>query len=243
MSISYQKLGKAIALRSNQLRDGVDAAALEADYSAADLDDIMDGADVPYTALKTDIINVEAAIAAMIGISSNTVLRSSLMLEADVDSGEPLRTNVGAKKFYGKFDGVFDADTDMPLKFTDQETVERRITNPGGFFKVKQNIYAFVGTKIIYFCSSGYAVIRGVGWSRAVAEAAFDAEGDSVMHDSLFLLWQNMALGNLAQEKFFMEAAGFYNSLAEKNARDVGLAFNPSAITEAVTTNKETRNA
>lgn len=259
MAISYPLLGKAIALRANQLGDAATAAELEAAYSGEDLDDIMEGVDVPYTALKTDILNVAAAIVAMIGNSSNELLRSAFRAEVPVESGGALPTSKGTKKFYGKFDGVFSASSGYPLKFTDKETVQRRLRNAGAFFKLHQNLYAIEGTTIIYVCSpngggvcscqttcscrSGDAVIRGVAWSRGTEAALFDAKGDSLLPDQTALLWQNMVLANISQEKFFREAAAFYNGLAAQNARDIGLVFDPGAISEVVTTNKENRNA
>lgn len=76
MGIAYKKLAFAIALRANQLTDALTAADLNTAYED-DLSNAMDGMEVPVKALKTDIINVEAEIAAMIGQSANIQLRSA----------------------------------------------------------------------------------------------------------------------------------------------------------------------
>lgn len=267
MSILYQQLGKSIALRANQLSDGISAASLETDYDTGVLSDIMDGVEVPYSALRNDILTAEAQIAAMIGNSSNNQLRAALMAESPVlimrdNKFVDIPIDGSHGKFMGKFDGLFNAATHLPLQLVDKYVLIRRIRNAGSFFKLKWDLYAIEGTRVLFTCApksstcscsetdctctKAKAYFRGCAWSKTRAEKQFDLEsglGKSVLPDQCADLWRNMVLSNIVQENFFTGEASYYGQKAEQSAAAIGLVFDPNATTDVVVTNTENDNA
>lgn len=269
MSIIYQKLGKSIALRANQLSDAISATTLETNYSTnANLDSIMDGVEVPYSALRNDIITAEAQIAAMIGNSSNNLLRAALMANSDIlimKDNKPLDIPVigTSGKFMGKYDGLYNAVTHLPMQLMEKQVVLRRMRNSGDFFRIKYDAYFVEGTKVFFTCApaasscscttgtdctctKAKAYFRGVAWNKTKAETNFDQAdglGKSVLPDQCADLWRNMVLAGIAQENYFEAQASFYGQKAEQSAIAIGLAFDPNKAAEVVATNTENENA
>lgn len=264
MPILYEKLAKSIALRANQLTDSQVTATLEAAYAATgNLASIMEGMELPYTALKQEVLAQELVIATMIGECANALLRRSLAYSSSVESGADIPTYAGAKsagiKYLGKFDGLFNEASDLPLTLMGKHIVMRQIRNVGGFYKVKHDCYCIEGTRVYYSCTdaslsdcgcetscncdSGTAYFRGVAFSPTAASTAFTANGSSVLPDQVEPLWRNMVLANLAQENWFQNAAGGYAQQAAQNAQDIGLIMQPAAFEEVLMTTKENENA
>ena len=266
MSIFYQKLGKSIALRANQLSDAIAASTLETNYGTGDLETIMDGVEVPYSALRNDIINAEAQIAAMIGNSSNNLLRAALMADSEtliMRDNKPLNIpTVGtAGRFFGKFDGIYNAATHNPLELVEKQALLRRMRNAGSFFRLKWDHYFIEGTKVFFTCApksttcsctetdctctKAKAYFRGVAWSKTKAETQFDLAneaGKSVLPDQCADLWRNMVLASIAQENYFKAQASYYGQKAEQSAMAIGLVFDPNAAADVVATNTENDN-
>jgi len=219
--------------------------------------------EVPYAALKEDILVVEAEIATMIGFSSETTLRAALAATGAVNkSGDPVPTlDTRGRRFLGKPDGLFNVKSGLPLQLMDKQTVLRRMRNSGSFYKIKHDIYAIEGTRVYYdcgksrqtcgctcgtsstcSCAAGRAELHGVAWSRSKAETDFDALGNSVLPIETGLLFRDMVLANLAQENWFAGEAGNYAQLAQQSAINIGLQYNAPALTDVVATNTENTN-
>ena len=172
MSIRYIDIARFVALRADLIADG-DSAAREAAYSAANLEAQTDSPNVPYSALKHDILAREAELVEMIGNSSNAIYRSALQQQSGLlasGDGVPLTGNIG--DFYGAFDAVVDSGTGLPLREMPLQTVLRRIANPNDTFKLAVGYYAREGTEIYHTATN--VRIRGVGWDRDAQDAAFD---------------------------------------------------------------------
>lgn len=261
MPLPYVNLAKSIALRANQLGDAEDAVDLNTAYRDSDLVDIMDGMEIPYAALREDILVVEAEIATMIGFSSEATLRAALATKAYVKSGDALPTlDERSRRFLGKPDGLFNVKSGLPLQLMDKQTVLRRMRNSGSFYKIKHDIYCIEGTIVIYdcgksrsvcgcscqasacSCAAGRAELRGVAWSRSYAESSFDAFKSSVLPIEAGLLFRNMVLANISQENWFTGEAQNYGQLAIQSARNIGLDYNAPALTDVVATNTENTN-
>lgn len=239
MAINYQNLAKSIALRAGQLADGLTAAILDTSYATQPLQTIMQGVDVPYSALKQDILNVEQELVSMIGNSANSQLRSAFNADTEVESGDdiPVYASSG-KPYYGQFDGLFNSVTDDPLILMPIHVVKRRKRNAGGFYRLKQDCYALEGTKVYFVCSSadaggcscvnecscrtGSAYFRGCAWNPTAASANFET-GESLLPPQMATLWQNMVLARLVQENWFSGEASYYDNLVQENVRNVGL--------------------
>lgn len=216
MAIPYQNIAKAVAIRANQITDG-SPADIEAAYAAASIEPAMDGVEVPYSALKQDILAAEKELAAMIGASSNSLFKIALSSESDaIESGDDLpEFDDAGVPFIGNFDAICDADDGNPLTEQPKQQVLRRIENPGNFFKLPYYGYFFEGTKIFFKCPSDSAVVRGCSWDLAAAEALFDAESESPLPQEVEVLWACKVLENLPRENWFVPEAQYYSGLVE----------------------------
>jgi len=242
----YHNLAKAILLRAGQMVDGVDADALNTTYSGL-LADMAGGVEVPLTALRRDILAVEALVAAMIGQSSNAQLRMAIAGEAGVSSGDDVPTSADTGgKFVGKFDGLFNDDDDTSLALMEGHVVDRRIANKGTFYRIDLNGYYIDGTKVFFQCSGGDAYFRGCVWNQTQAETEYDeagGTGTSVLPYQCELIVQNKVLANIAQENWFTTEAANYNAMADAAARDIGLLPEPAKQDELLATTEENKNA
>jgi hypothetical protein len=209
--INYQHIAKAVALRSNQIEGG-DAAAREAAYAAADISASMDGVEVPYSALKQDILAAEAELASAIGMDPNSVYRSSLMGESSNlvnESDVPVEDDAGVQ-FVGMFDGVYDASDNKVLRRKPVEVVQRRIDNPGGFWVRDAYAYAVEGTVLLHTRQSVY--FRGCVWDRDTQDAMYDLQSVSPLPQELAVLWADLVLMGLPQEGWFQTEAELFAS-------------------------------
>lgn len=215
--INYQNIAKAVALRAAQIEGG-DANARDLAYEHGDVGEKMDGVEVPYSALKNDILAVEQELAEMVGNSNNAIYRNALAIVSanvagNVVAGADIPTaNASSIPFIGSFDSINDAVTGKPLTEMPLQWVLRRIENKNSFFKVPAFKYAFSGTKIYHTVAN--AVFRGCGWDYATQFAQFDALGTSPLPPALETLWICKVLGGLAQESWFVEESVFYSRLA-----------------------------
>ena len=261
MGVGYVNLAKSIALRANQLGDTTSAVDFNTNYRDGDLQTIMQGLEVPFSALREDILATEAEVAVMIANSSVTPLRRKIFGDAVIVSGDdvPSADDGNLGPFIGKPEGVFNKATDNPLQLMDKQTVLRRIRNSGKFFRITHDIYCIEGTKIFFACAaknavcncgctpaspcqSGEALYRGCAWSRSRAETAFTAKGESILPIEVGLLWRNMVLANISQENWFTGEAQNFGAFAQQSARTLGLEPDPSMMNDVVATNMENKN-
>jgi hypothetical protein len=239
--IIYHDLAKAIALRAGQIVDAVAAADIETAYSGP-LADLLAGVEVPYSALKRDILAAEALVASMIGESSNIQLRAALVGEGSVASGDQIPTDDDQNRpFVGKFDGLFSDGDDLPIPLRERSVVMRAIRNSGGFLRLNPRGYCLEGSMVFFSNGTSDAYFRGVCWSRQHASDQYDvgAAGKSVMPPQVELLWQDIVLGNMAQENFFENEAAGYRAMAADNAQAIGLTMDPATASDAIQTNTE----
>lgn len=174
MAIPYRNIVRAVLLRANQFADG-DAAARETSYQG-DPEDEITGIEVPYSALKQDILAVEKELAEMIGNSNNAIYRAELEAQSltPIASGDEIPIVCDRGYFVGAFDSVLDAATgtipcrEMPLQF-----VLRRNDNPGTFWRATARYYAREGSRLFHTCAAG-VYIRGVGWDYDTQSVLFD---------------------------------------------------------------------
>ena len=222
MSIPYQNIAKAVAIRAHQIVGG-NAATREAAYAAASIEPSMTGTALPYSALKQDILAMEKELAALIGNSSNSLFKIALVGESDaISSGEELpEFDDAGVSFVGSFDAIVDAHNGTPLTEKPKQEVLRRIENPGSFFRLPYYGYFFEGTQIFFKCSTSTVYIRGCSWDFAAAEALFDAESESVLPQELEVLWACMVLENLPREGWFINEAEVYSNLVSSKKSDI----------------------
>ena len=213
MSIAYQRIARAVALRADMFIDG-DKAARETAYTTATVATQLDSALVPPSALKQDILAIEQEIAEIIANSTNAMYRAALAIQsANVASGGNVPTANGSSvPFIGTFDGVFDSADNTPMREMPLQVVLRRVANPNSTWKVAVRYFAIEGTKIFHTTTNVY--FRGCGWLYATQSAAYDANGNSLLPSVLEGLWVCKVLARLAQNGWFVPEAQWYQNLA-----------------------------
>lgn len=219
MSIAYQNICKAVALRANQIIGG-DASERNTAYQNGNIATQLDGVDVPFAALKQDVLAVEKEIAEMIGKDTSSIYRAYLQgTTAFLGSGGAVPVNNGTanNNFVGVWDGVYDGTDNLPLTEMPIQVIKRRNRNSNGFFKSAVYFYKIDGSRIYHTRTTVY--LRGCLYNAATQSTAFDAFGNSVLPDALENLWIAKVLSGLAQENWFVENASYYRSLvADKEA-------------------------
>lgn len=220
MSIPYPNIAKAVALRANQLKDAVDATALDTNFSGG-LSANMDGMEVPYTALKLAVLGSEKRIVGLIGRCSLPILRRPLQgVTANIVSGAIVpQLSATNAEFFGTFSGVYDMGNNTPLTEKTKTEVLRRIRNTGGFYKLDQYIYAWDGLRLFHTRPSVY--LEGVAWSLTAQTTAFDTFGNSPLPAELESFWVADVLANLPQENWFISESQVYLNLAQKGEQQL----------------------
>lgn len=223
MSIPYLNVAKAVALRANQLRGGNASARVSAyGYSTVSaFTSALDGVDVPYQALKQDILAQEAIIASMIGNSTNPIFRAALAGQSSVLVSSPVSIPAAgvSAPFVGALDGFYDQGDNTPLTEGDKREIDRFTKNPGSFWVVPKYQYHVEGRTLYHTRTS--VVAKGCVWDRTVQAAAYDADGSSPLPQEMESLWVARVLANLPQEDWFVAEAGLYSQLAMKYEQEL----------------------
>lgn len=222
--IEYQDILKAIALRAGQMAEGTPAAR-EVAY-AGDAASALDGAEMPYSALKAEILAAEAEIAEMVGNSTNAIYRTALASDsAAIPSGGQIPgTDQYLNAFVGSFDGIFDVTTDTPLREQPLQLVQRRIAHDGTAFRIPAFWFAKEGSRIYHTVSNVY--FRGCAWDRDTQETAFDLPA-TVPADPSY----GTADVDAGTDTFTLAAHGFWTGLKHRHVKAT-LGTLPSPLVE-----------
>lgn len=221
MSLAYKNICNGVILRANLLSGG-SAATRETAYAAADIEAKITSTEVPYSALKQDVLAAEKEIAEMIANSSNSLYKAPMSSSsALLASGDAVPyQDADGKEFIGSITGVFDSTTDRPLTEASKQEVYRYLQAESiqSFYTIPAYHYAFDGDRIITTVSGFY--VKGCIWDAAARAAAFDAKGLSPLPQATENLWICKVLGGLAQEEWFVSEAQVYANLAREKEAD-----------------------
>lgn len=220
MPIAYKNIFNSVALRAGLITDG-SPAAIETAYAAASLSAKIDSTEVPYSALKQDILKSEKEVAELIANSNHTIYKAKLASHSTIyNSGEPIPpVDVNNKEFIGSITGVFDGDTGRPLtekkiqeiyRYTMTEAAASFFTVPVFFYAIDGNVIITTGTKFY---------TKGCIWDAAARETAFGDAGVSPLPSSLENLWICKVLGTMAQAGWFIQEASLYAQMAAQMER------------------------
>lgn len=173
MPIAYADIFRAVALRAKQLGDGF-STDIETFYTAALFQDEVDGVETPRSALKQDILATEAELASMIASSNNQLFKRALAtISSDVASGDEIPIeDVHGWRFLGAYDAILNSETGVPLSEQPRQVVERRIANPGSFYKIPRDYFYIDGTIVQHTCEN--VVFRGCAWDYATQSNLYD---------------------------------------------------------------------
>lgn len=174
MSIKYLNIAKAVALRSNQLADASEASALEALY-AGDLMAAMDGMEIPYSALKQQILASEKRIAGFVARLKNPVLKRGLYGRTANISHKGLVPDVDQNNYQwiGNFGSVIDASTGEELTEKPKQEVRRlRRLATAGVLQTPVLHYNLAENRLFHTVTSAY--LEGCVWDYATQSTAYD---------------------------------------------------------------------
>lgn len=215
MAIAYSIIQREAALRTAQLI-GTDQATLEAAYAGA-WASALDGAEIPLSSIKNQILNIESEIAHIIASDTSHPYRTYIYGRsatlANLDN-TPTVDN-GSNPFIGVFDSCSDETTDRPLTLMPTET----LTDYGNAFFDDTELwnYAIVGNTIQHTRPNG-AYLQGCVWNRTTQATAYDATGNSPLPPTLSNTWIAGVLANIVQVGWTdgAQAAGTYRGLYQQ---------------------------
>jgi len=196
MAIAYSTIRREVALRSAQL-SGTDQDSLETAYTTAIFADSLDGAEVPATSIKNQVISIEMELCHIIGSDASHPYRTFLYAKsadlANLDSTPAFDEN-GAP-FIGVFDSCADSATDRPLTLMPTETLtdyENDFFSDTALWN-----YCIVGNTIQH--TRPLAYLQGCSRATDDADADYDSDGESPLPQMLADVWISGVLANLGQ--------------------------------------------
>ncbi len=191
MPINYNTIKKQCALKLAQLI-GTDQSTLEASY-AGSWASVLDGAEIPITAFRDQILMVEKTFAEAIGDNPAHPARSLLYgVSAELSDGDQLpNTDAGGKEWVGVFDSVIDADDGKALTAQPVQTIAD--LNQSFFADIDVYNYAMFGNNI--FCTRPGIKLQGCIWDLAAQTALYASSGDSPLPQYLANGWVSGVVG------------------------------------------------
>jgi len=194
--ISYSIIQRETALRSAQLI-GVNQATLEAAYSGS-WASALDGAEIPLSSFKNQILNIESELAQIIAADSSHPYRTYIYGRSATLANLAGTPSVGINNdpFIGVFDSCADADTSRPLTLMPTET----LTDYDNAFFDDTELwnYSITGNTIQHTRPNG-AYLQGCIWNRTTQGTAYDANGSSPLPPILANTWIAGVLANIIQ--------------------------------------------
>lgn len=213
MAINPKRILAQAALRALQLT-GTAQATLETSYNTANLASVMDGADVPYSALRDAVLAVEAELAEVIANDKANPYRNLLYGRSeDLPSESQLPvTDQDGVRFVGIFSQVNDSTDNMPLTEQPVQVIRRFLR---GSYTTEIYNYAMLAGSIIHTRDNVY--LEGCVWSRTTALARMDTASTSLspLPTSLESTWVARTIAYLAQEGWLTSEAGYYSNFAQ----------------------------
>ena len=185
MSINYLTIKRQSALKLAQIV-GASQATLDAAY-AGNWATALDGAEIPITAFKDQILMIEKELAHIIGSDSSHPYRSFLYGRSDDLAnlaGTPIVSDQGYE-FIGVFDSVADAATNVPLTLQPTQTladVADTFFNDTSLF-----YYNVTGNQLRH--TREFAFFQGCVWDYSTQTNAYDSDGDSPLPQMLANTW------------------------------------------------------
>ena len=242
MAIPYLNIARAVLVRTGQLGDATDAAALETLYTGS-LVNALEGVEIPLSELKRLVIATEKQVADICCRQKNPILKMAFAASSgEIGTGDAIPVpNDGSAdgEWIGTLDGVYDADTDQPLTEKPKQSIirmNRRVT--AGELRLVPFHFAMDGKRFYHTRPEG-AYVAGYSWSQIARLAAYAANGDSLLHFSTENWWIAKSCANAAAEGWFVGEAGAYAQIAKDCEAEVKEGAIPSPILPDATAGSE----
>lgn len=214
MPIAYSIIRRELALRSSQLI-GKNQSTLEAAY-AGTWAGSLDGAEVPISSIKAQVINIEAELSHIIAADASHPYRTYIFGQSVplVNLAGTPTEDANNDPFIGVFDSVVDGSTGQPL--TLQPTEALKDFQDPFFDDVELYNYCIVGNTLQH--TRPTAILQGCVFNRTTAETDYDADGSSPLPPVLANTWIAGCMANLGQVGWTDGAGvtGMYNSLYQQ---------------------------
>lgn len=216
MAISYLTIKRSAALRLAQII-GTSQSTLETAYAGA-WASMLDGAEIPKTAFRDQILFIERELVQMIGNNAAHPARSLLYGRSaalsDLDN-TPTQDNNGAE-FFGMFDSCADAVNDKPLTWVPTQTIVDIMDNGADFFG-DTAFYYYNLTGNFIRCTRPTVFLQGVSWSYDDAATNYDADGNSPLPQGLAPVWLDGVTARAAQIGWVGgDTFAYYNGLYQQ---------------------------
>lgn len=198
MTIAYLTVKRALALRLAQIK-GTSSSTLETYYAGA-WASMLDGAEIPKTAFKDQILGIERELVQYVGNNPQHPARSQLYGRSatltDLSS-TPTQDRNGAS-FFGVFDSCADAVNDKPLTWVPTQTITDIIDNGSTFFSDTPFYYYNINGNFVR-CTRPSIFLQGVSWDYDTQSTAYDNDGDSPLPEGLYSVWIDGVTARAAQ--------------------------------------------
>ncbi len=185
MPFSYLAPKRISALRLAQII-GTDTTTLEAAYVQTDIDNMLDGAEIPATAFKDAILYIAKEIAQVIGTNASHPFRSFLYARtADLaDNAQTPTVDENGAEIVGVWDSCADAADDIPLTWMPTQTITDELNS--FFDDIRIDHYNITGNYIRM--TRPLAYLQGCKWSESDQSALYDSNGDCPLPESCLAL-------------------------------------------------------
>ncbi len=215
MAIDYSTIRREVALRSAQLT-GTGQSSLETAYTTVNFASTLDGAEVPATSIKNQIISIELELCHIIGSDASHPYRTFLYTRSDdlTNLDSTPANDINDNPFIGVFDSCSDSATNRPLTLMPTETLT---DYENSFFSdVSLWNYCIVGNTIQH--TRPLAYLQGCSRSTSDAEDQYDIAGSSPLPQMLANTWVAGVMANLSQVGWTDQAgvAGTYSGLYQQ---------------------------
>ncbi len=195
MPFNYLACKRMAALRLAQLK-GSDATTLEAAYAGA-WASALDGAEIPLSAFKDQILMIEKECAQVIGNNASHPARS-LLYGRSADLANLASTpsvDENDVEFVGIFDSCADSADSQPLTWQPTQTLAD-VADPF-WGDTALYYYNITGNQIRHTRSLAY--LQGCIWSQTAQATAYDADGNSPLPQMCANLIVNGVCANSVQ--------------------------------------------
>jgi len=186
MAIAYLTIKRQAALKLAQII-GSSQSTLNTAYDETDIDNMLDGAEIPALGFKDQILMTEKELAHIIGADASHPYRSFLYgRSANLANlaSTPI-VDINGDEFIGVFDSVADSDTNEPLTLQPTQT----LADVSNSFFADTDLYYFniTGNQIRHTRDEAY--LQGCIWDYTTQATAYDANGNSPLPEMLANTW------------------------------------------------------
>lgn len=195
---------------------GTSQSTLETAYTGS-WASMLDGAEIPRTAFKDQILACEKELAQMIGNSPQHPARSLLYgRTANLNDLSAIPTvDNASKEFVGVFDSCSDASTNQPCTWMPVQTIAD-IVDATSFFGATNLFYYNTSNGNYIRTTRSTVFLQGCVWDYTTQSTAYDADGNSPLPTALEAVWLDGVTARAAQIGWVEDKTGYFAQLYQQ---------------------------